>query len=1726
MENFYEYINNKYVQTNRRIKKKQHKLKKIHQLGGTKTSIAKMQVDLAYLEALKSMMGKKVQTADTVNFSAISDPLKKLVDELGVFSNKINQTLDAKSDVNLQTLTNQMNVIDQFITSDKEAYLNVRVPMKTKIIVPPLDVPQIDSTYGILFENIDKDMSSVIETIKNKDGSDDANFNKKLEDLEGHVKSLSDKVKNIDEYVEALDSKINEINKYTDVTVYEEKDKYREEYEGKDITIDLKPELFKKSDDKPDTIKVSKLEDLIIDTKPDSEKVAESVGKYLEKLSQIEISPENIVEPNFNQIAIPTEPLSPRGKTGGASIDKTLSPRGEFEAERVYKTTYWYDENKVSKIMNHIYEKWVKKLEDTKKEIADKLAEIERRKEYLKTIQDSNKLIIRNKLEEVKSGKLIELQEKMKTLLDLYQIVKDLVRKNKLTINNNLISCEGSQDLRPILENFESNVSSIDYNFRNIGKVMEQINNTNESKELKDQEQFDKLSELISEQNSKISETIEQVTTYLNQNNNDFKTFPEKCVKYISNETKKMFENLVNNLLEILFESVDFEKNDVNIKEIRESVLFRLYYAYKILDLDIEKDFVYTKEKLILMKKCQKTKGPQIDKACDSFGEFKNKIRLLDIGSKIKMLDKIDDFFKLEEQTKLNAILTRISASTSPNVRKLNLDWIFDNVFNHLDNVKLKKIKKLLYGSSAGSIEIKKEEFVNNIISKFNEVADLSKTITKLGVQIGGFIPSWEKYYYKIIDLSVQILNYKRKYNLFKKKAKEFNLLYIQLYRHQLYVTSYIQLVLLQKDYLLYETTTRGTMTYYLGIVRDLVQKCENPEIRESNLVIQYFYNNHYITLKILFSFLQSLTVKWQPRQGFKFLLPKKLSEQELESIKKKNQYSDKDLEKIKKLNKLTEEELKNEEEMETEKEINESKLILIPQSGKEDLLTDKMRKGLFIFNLFKDILDSYKSSLGSPVAVYLRINDWSKKVGIDKDKPAVFVKDKINTTIFDVSALKRCDPKNEEVKKATPASQLEKLDLYKNLLGKIKFNEIFDPKGFTDNKTLANYMSLPTYLSKNKSIMMITYGYSGVGKTFTLFGKDEDKINNMSGSQGLLQVALQGIQNEKGIYMRVFEIYGKGLPYKSYWMRKPDEYDHEIISYILNDINEIPENMVTPNNINKPDAMREYLQKIEAQSDSGYNKVERDVISSFHKFVDAIDNIRIKNGRIKKTVNNDVSSRSIMVYEFKIKIEVDKQEKYVRFVVMDLPGKEDIKSTYVDNIKSNEPEYCIKLKEEILKLGYDENALRAAIFLNPIFISIFPDIATKLCDYFIDKNYDSSKIKISSYIPKDETTKEDATYKELTTLSDIFDYIGEKRTKEPIKSTINRYGKNISEDEIKNKDFKKTFNVCLAAAEIMKYFIENNKLNDIAEFYNKELIENFNPYSGKDKFNNLTCQSVNSGALPLEGFYINENILGLVNVLRERLLGKKAQADPSSIMENFFSNKMGKREAINTTDHEIKIIENNEEKIIQPGEKFNMFGSETIAQTYFLRNLLRERLSDNKYLISDSDEFLLKKVEGQKSPYEYINYSTSGNNLTLQKWIEEAYDFNKSFSTKEPPIKTFLKSYFKIDEENTSVNKKYVIDNFYLFYVVSNEFVKKCANQIKLIADSKNFIDIINAYAPPTDENLDEDNNIPIDLPNYDTEITSEDFKQPIPSSEQPSRSQSVLSQKPNIPIIKLPKK
>ncbi len=925
--------------------------------------------------------------------------------------------------------------------------------------------------------------------------------------------------------------------------------------------------------------------------------------------------------------------------------------------------------------------------------------------------------------------------------------------------------------------------------------------------------------------------------------------------------------------------------------------------------------------------------------------------------------------------------------------------------------------------------------------------------------QTGGAFKNWEEYYTALINYQQKVGEYKSIYNELVNVANEFNLAYLQFFYHKLFIVNYVKLTLTKPAYRVYSNISRGSVSYYLSIVSDILTKFSNPEIVKSNSTYNYFYTYHLLNLQILNEFLSWLHKNWKAAP----------EDEQIESNK------------------------------------NVSRLYVL---NSRIVHTPEITKGFFLFNLFKDILDDFKLTQSSPVSVFLRINDRPELPVIAIGKKEVNFR-KSTREQLEIAPLDTCLTRMGQTENKEQI--LSKFDTR----GGIKFNEIFDPEGFKNNDTLALYMGIPNYLSKSQSIMMITYGYSGVGKTFTLFG-------NKGPQTGVLQKALTSIQDMKAIYTRSYEIYGLALPYKSYWAgRDPSQYAHKIYTYR---IKKLEGGLVgvehTPSDIKSGSGIKTYLDDVKSDIDDSkqgtYTKIDTVEITNFSDFVDKIDEIRIAEGRIKKTVNNPVSSRSIMVYEFKVKLN---SNKVVRFVVMDLPGKEDILNSYVKPDLTIHGQYCIQLKPEFS--SYDQTALRAAVYLNPMLLAVFPDIAKKLNLFLLSRLKGDLK---SAYMNFQVTTigtsdgvrggKKLLGTKKIIDLinwnqineSDINEelkrYFGGESTRTKKYSELINDFKELYKQKRRNKELtsndtnihdkitqgitfgitfrdsnytvqdKTNFKTCILAGENLRFILENNLINVLTDFYSENLI-NLDA-------NNCTIGK-NTSAISFEGFYINENILGLVNTLSKRLNRGCAIPKPNPIpsMGNYFSNQMdnynsslGKDDKRNIVEIDPELLPENTRlsSVPQSIYKLSYFnssdtsviyehpGNETRSQTYFLRDFLRNdiNLNDSRVIgYFESNNVLLSSGSNGYNTPQYLN-------KTIKSWFEDSYDFNKTYSD-EPPIATFMEAYFGKEADGDTD----VINNFYLFYVVSNDNKDKCANQIKLIADSEIFIKTIKEWTP-----------------------------------------------------------
>jgi hypothetical protein len=301
----------------------------------------------------------------------------------------------------------------------------------------------------------------------------------------------------------------------------------------------------------------------------------------------------------------------------------------------------------------------------------------------------------------------------------------------------------------------------------------------------------------------------------------------------------------------------------------------------------------------------------------------------------------------------------------------------------------------------------------------------------------------------------------------------------------------------------------------------------------------------------------------------------------------------------------------------------------------------NKNKKYYFLFNIFFKFLDTYHMNL-PPIANYLRINDIEsnpKNISFQKKD-----KHSLDRDIMD----QKCTSLNKDPLKSDKV----------NAANKIHFEEVFDPKNFKENASLSYYMGLSETLSDKKSIMLLTYGYSGVGKTFTLFGSVKtDSTGKKEASPGLLQTTLNNVTDYASVKLKAFELYGLGVPYKFYWEKDPKNFDHVIYHY----------NNINGNTAEEPSLLKTDQFDLVLVKDESYVEITADQINKFSEITESVDKIRKNVGRIRPTINNPESSRSIMIYDFKITF---KDNKSCKLVIMDLPGKENLYQTYCTSEK------------------------------------------------------------------------------------------------------------------------------------------------------------------------------------------------------------------------------------------------------------------------------------------------------------------------------------------------------------------------------------------------------------------------------------------------------------------------
>ena len=921
------------------------------------------------------------------------------------------------------------------------------------------------------------------------------------------------------------------------------------------------------------------------------------------------------------------------------------------------------------------------------------------------------------------------------------------------------------------------------------------------------------------------------------------------------------------------------------------------------------------------------------------------------------------------------------------------------------------------------------------------------------------------------------------------KKAKRFNLRYFQLYHYINHVRTYKLQLIENKKNSYYNFLYQGNISFFDTLLTNLVEdikNLENPakshDRKLVNTEIKRHYTIYYFQIKILQIFFRKLYKFWN----------------------KKNWT------------------LSN---------------TILCINEKCPVMTDLFS----LFNSFSKILFEYYNNNMPAVANYLRINKLPND-GKREPEQESFVKDDGNKHFLTNDNLKNCvgDSKQHDN------------------VSQIKFQEIFDPDKFPQNDSIPYYMGLADFINKGKSIMILTYGYSGVGKTFTLFGRaategrqsEPSEASGASGApaapepslpifgkgmnggspsiKGMLQSTLEQLGSGIDIKVKIFELYGLGVPYKFYW-QDPKKVCHYIYAYTCDFV----KNTTTC----KEKTSTEFHAYLNIDNDNEYANITPHNIKNFEKFIEAIDDIRKTHGRIKATLNNPESSRSIMIYDFKIKLKKDNEndeDKYSHFVIMDLPGKEDIYTTFCE---TDDPKYTIKeglLKCKKIELNntdtdiinnhlskshtlnapikssntgakYDKTLIKKMLFANPLFLSMIPEFAemfepkylkvknlftNQLVDIEQNKKPDGEheieinrwttqynpkqRVFTNSYLPQYHTH-----YIYIKDVNDISlvapnthssqdaktDY---SYTKGQVLGSDGKFHNNVSDVTVVNKSlitngltYLRVMGLFERSLHNMVTIIKKHDLEKLGGILNDMLEPDDDDVDGQKR----------RGYAGLEGIYINENILGLLQVLADKVQDTRERRHVPICCEQIenYKDKLLADHANFQLRFKSPADETNNNKLLSSSNFFSQIDYLNESQKLVLGNkdhhdaykTRKEYMDQNKSGKQDDGKFNLEYIRTVDKGNVYDNvfrYPLTAKYLEFEEDIKN-YDYNRIFNIKNPPIKTILEPYL------TKIN------NYYLFFVVSNNFkldsdgTKKetCHNQINLLNDTRFFMNIIN---------------------------------------------------------------
>lgn len=287
----------------------------------------------------------------------------------------------------------------------------------------------------------------------------------------------------------------------------------------------------------------------------------------------------------------------------------------------------------------------------------------------------------------------------------------------------------------------------------------------------------------------------------------------------------------------------------------------------------------------------------------------------------------------------------------------------------------------------------------------------------------------------------------------------------------------------------------------------------------------------------------------------------------------------------------------------------------------------------LFFFYKIKYYVDEYtKNDNDEKVKLFIKINDIYSNDSKEQQIKTYPLYSLEGNTLKIQQFTKDNSPNKEKSKD---------YEFIRSTDGAFFYNDMRGPE-------ISTYLGISFAINNQKDVLMLSFGYSGTGKTFTMFSEN-----------GVVPNIFKNLKKDYKVVLQVTEFYGYGdltedvaryTPYVFYVHNFNESLKLSTVEYKIDESITIDGQQINP--------------MIKNSSKNIVNETvnEIDKYRLINKFPDG----KPKNKTITATQNNPQSSRSFMVYDFLFYDVVDPSKEPIKLSVLDLPGREDIDDNIV----------------------------------------------------------------------------------------------------------------------------------------------------------------------------------------------------------------------------------------------------------------------------------------------------------------------------------------------------------------------------------------------------------------------------------------------------------------------------